>query len=75
MKAMKVQLPYLVLIIWLYSTLIVDLCAAELCIIDEFESDEVGWIACDVCKCWYHKYCCNLGEKENPRRFRCEKHR
>ncbi|XP_065893765.1 uncharacterized protein [Dysidea avara] len=50
-----------------------ELCVAEPCII-EFLSDEVGWIACDVCSRWYHKYCCHLAEGDNPRRFQCEKH-
>ena len=51
----------------------IELCVAEPCII-EFLSDEVGWIACDVCSRWYHKYCCHLAEGDNPRRFQCEKH-
>ena len=52
----------------------IELCAAEPCIIDEFLLDEVGWIACDVCSRWYHKYCCHLAEGDNLCRFQCKKH-
>ena len=54
----------------------IDTCAADPCIIDELESnsDEVGWIACDVYSFWYHIYCSGLSEQANPHCFRCVRH-
>jgi len=49
-------------------------CAAEKCMIEQFPLQTVQWIACDICKKWFHKYCCHLSEKANPRYFKCKEH-
>ena len=47
-------------------------CSAQVCSINDFQSSDVFWVACEICSLWFHVYCVTKDkEKEEIEDFVC----